>query len=136
MGSLKISLKLDVSGPLADGRAEQAVGDWQERVTQALADEAVRELGSFPMDKSGRSHGGFRQNLREVRESRNAVTVPGPMIRGVTWSPWLEGTSTRNASAGFRGYRLFRKTRADLDRRAEETGQRELEYVIRQMGGG
>ena len=134
-GSLKITLKLDVSGPLADGRAERAVETWQERTTQALADEAVEMLGAFPMDKSGRSHGGFRENLHPVRQTRAAVTVPGPMIEGVTWAPWLEGTSKRNASTGFRGYHLFRTTRRDLDQRAAGTGERVLRDVISEMGG-
>lgn len=135
MGTLKIELRLDVSGPLADGRAEQAVEQWQERTTQALADEAVQMLGDWPMDKTGRSTGRFRANLREVRDSPSSMTVPGPMIRGVTWAPWLEGTSTRNRSTPFRGYHLFRKTRRDLDQRAAEIGERILADVIAEMGG-
>lgn len=135
MGSLKISLKLDVSGPLADGQAEAAVGEWQQRTSQALADEAVKELGSFPMDKSGRSTGAFRSHLVTVRKDRATVDIPGPMIKGVVWAPWLEGSSKRNHSTHFPGYKIFSKTRRDLDQRATEIGQRELDQVMREIGG-
>jgi hypothetical protein len=134
MGSLKIGVSLDVSGPLSDGRAEKAVGEWQERTTQALADEAVKMLGGTVMDKGGRSHGAFRENLHEVRKTRSDVTVPGPMIRGVTWAPWLEGTSTRNRSTQFPGYHVFSRTRAGLSQRATEIGQRVLDEVMGEMG--
>lgn len=134
-GSLRVTLKLDVSGPLADGRAAAAVGQWQERTSQALAGEAVSFLGSFPMDKTGRSTGGFREHLHEVRKTREMVLVPGPMVEGVTWAPWLEGNSKRNRSTKFRGYHLFRKARLQMDKRATETGQRVLGEIMRQIGG-
>lgn len=134
MGTLKVSVSLDVSGPLADGRAEKAVEDWQERTTQALAAEAVKMLGDTAMDKSGRASGAFREHLKAVTVSPGEASVPGPMIRGVVWAPWLEGTSTRNKSTQFRGYKLFAKTRAELNQRATDIAQRELDAVIAEMG--
>lgn len=127
-------MKLDVSGALADGRAEDAIGEWQERTSQALADEAMKLLGDFPMDKSGRSTGAFRSSLQERRKSQSDVSIPGMRIRGVTWGPWLEGTTQRNRSTKFRGYRLFAKTRAELDNMATEIGQRELDAVMAEIG--
>jgi hypothetical protein len=57
------------------------------------------------------------------------------MIRGVTWAPWLEGTSSRNSSTSFKGYGLFKKTRADLQKRAPVVGQEELDKIMPRLGG-
>lgn len=134
-GSLKIEAKVDVSGALADGRAEKLVSDWQERTAKELGGEAAQMLREFPMNKSGRSRGGFAANINPVLKGASAV-IRGPQIEGVTWAPWLEGTSSRNASTGFKGYRLFRKTRLKMQKRAVEVGQEQLDKIVAEMGGG
>lgn len=134
-GSLKIYLKFDVSGPLADGAAQKLVDTWTETTTQALADAGVAMLRAFPMDKSGRAKGGFQENLRTVRKSLNEVQVPGPMIKGTTWAPWLEGTSQRNQGSKFKGYHLFRKTRTALQAQAPVIGQAQLDKLMPGIGG-
>jgi hypothetical protein len=136
MGTLKIKLAADVSGPLADGTAEKAVDQWLERTTQRLGDEAVEMLRAYPLDKSGRAHGAFQSMLQVTRVSVSQTMVRGPQERGVVWSPWLEGTSSRNESTGFKGYHLFRKTRQQLQKRAPQIGEQVLSEVIGEMGGG
>jgi len=135
MGSLKVTVKLDASGPLADGSAEKLVDKWLENTTQALGDKAVDMLRAVQMDRTGRATGAFQGSLQTVRKSLNVMTVPGPMQRGVVWSPWLEGSSKRNEDTGFKGYGLFRKTRLALQKQAPDIGQRELDKLIGQMGG-
>jgi hypothetical protein len=132
---VKIDITVHPAGPLLDGRADGALAQWQESTSKAIADEGMERLGKVPMNKSGRSKGNFRASLHEVRQSRAAVTIPGPMIRGATWAPWLEGTSRRNRSTRFRGYHLFRDTARELDGLAEQIGERELAKVIADMGG-
>lgn len=134
MGVLRVNADVEAGGPIFDGRADAALSAWAHDTARELGDLGVRELRSFTMNKSGRAHGGFQANLHVYSEGPEA-RVPGPMIRGVTWSPWLEGTSKRNSSTGFGGYRLFRKTAARLRRRAAETGQRVMRRYIGQMGG-
>ena len=134
-GSLKIDLKLDASGPLADGAAQKLVGDWTEATTQALGDAGVEMLRAVPMNKSGRSTGAFRSQLRTVRKSPTQVDVPGPSIKGQVWTPWLEGTSQRNQGSKFKGYHLFRKTRDELQCRAPGIAEAELQKYIGEMGG-
>lgn len=135
MGSLKIRLDCRVEGPLGDGRAEEASAEWARNTTQALAGKAVEILGAWPMDKSGRSRGAFRENLSERRRSDTLVSVPGMRIPGVTWGPWLEGTSQRNKSTKFKGYHLFRETARQLDEMAPAVAQEQLDKVLPQMGG-
>lgn len=135
MGSLKVRVSLDVSGALADGRAVEAAREWQEATSQALGDEAVRMLRDFPMDKTGRATGAFQRSLHAQRANFYTVIVRGPAEKGVVWAPWLEGVSSRNQSTRFKGYRLFRKTRLQLDRKATEIGQRKLDEIMSRIGG-
>lgn len=135
MSTLKVTVDCMVTGPLADGRAIDAAEKWAERTSQALGDEAVRMLRDFPMNKSGRARGGFEGALRVERRSPSETRVAGPQERGVAWAPWLEGTSKRNESTKFRGYHLFAKTRAELEKKAQEIGQKQLDELLGEMGG-
>jgi hypothetical protein len=135
MGSLKIKVDCRVSGPLENGDAEKAAEEWATSTTQALADKGVELLRAFPMNKTGRAHGGFEGALKTVRISPTETRIPGPQDRGVAWSPWLEGTSKRNETTGFGGYGLFAKTRLQLQKMAPDIAQAELEKVLPRMGG-
>jgi hypothetical protein len=133
-GSLSVEARVGVTGPLADGKAAGILDRYAQDVEQAIGNRAVELLGAFPMNKTGRGRGGFRANLHTMRQERGVV-IRGPMIEGVTWAPWLEGTSKRNRSTGFGGYHLFRKTRGQLDREAAQIAQRELQPYLEQLGG-
>jgi len=134
MGSLKIAFDVTVRGPLADGTADRALQEWARITAKAIADEGADALRRFPMDRTGRATGGFQANIH-VRQRGDDAVIPGPMIRGVTWAPWLEGTSRRNKSTRFRGYRVFRKTRVQMQQWAPEIAQRELAKIMPQLGG-
>lgn len=136
MGSLKIRVDCRVEGPLASGEADKAAQDWATNTTQAIADEGAELLRTFPgMDKTGRARGGFQQGLMTKRISPTETRIVGPTVRGVAWTPWLEGTSKRNESTGFKGYHLFRKTRLQLSKMAPGIAQEELDKVLPRMGG-
>ena len=133
-GTFRVKADIQVQGPLADGRAADAMTKWAERTAKALGDEGVERLRAFHMDKTGRARGGFQANLHVIHEGPVA-RIPGPMIKGVVWTPWLEGTSKRNEGNRFKGYHLFRKTRLALQKRAPEVGQRELDRIMPEIGG-
>ena len=132
--TLKVTVDAIVTGPLANGDAERALQDWAANTAARLGKEGVDALRAFPMDKTGRAHGGFENSLHVITNGPEAK-IPGPMIRGVAWAPWLEGTSKRNTSTSFKGYHLFRKTRQELQKRAPEIGERELAKVMPKLGG-
>jgi hypothetical protein len=134
-GTLKITVDCMVSGPLADGRAIDAAEKWAERTSQVLGDQAVRMLRDFPMNKTGRARGGFENLLQTERRTPSETRVMGPQQRGVAWASWLEGTSKRNQGNRFKGYHLFAKTRKELQDKAADIGQRELDKLLSEMGG-
>lgn len=133
-GTFKVEIRPEVTGPLADGTADRALQDWAQNTARALGDEGVKLLRRFPMNKTGRAHGAFQAALHVLHDGPQA-RIPGPQFEGITWSPWLEGTSKRNESTGFKGYHLFRKTRLELQKRAPEIGQRELDKIMPRLGG-
>lgn len=134
MGTLKIEVRPEVTGPLASGEAARALSDWATATAKALGDEGARMLREFPMNKTGRARGGFQANINPV-QTGPMVRIRGPMISRVTWSPWLEGTSSRNDSTRFKGYHLFRKTAQELQDKAQGIGQRELDKIMPRLGG-
>jgi hypothetical protein len=135
-GTFKVEVRADVKGPIADGAADDALRDWSRNVAKKLGEEGVRILKAWPFKGGGHgaSHGGFQANLKVLQQGPVA-RIPGPMITGVTWSPWLEGTSKRNESTRFSGYHLFRKTAQQLRKRAPEVGQEELDKIMPRLGG-
>lgn len=133
-GRIEVTAFVHVEGPIFDGEAEHALADYDRDVRHAIADRGVELLKAFPMDKTGRAHGGFQANLHTV-DTDLGTAIPGPMIRGVTWAPWLEGNSKRNRSTSFKGYHLFRKTALQLQDEAADIGDRELQKYLPKMGG-
>jgi len=131
---MEVIASVSATGPLADGAAEDAVTRWLDASVQATAREGVGLLRNFPMNKTGRATGAFQANLHVLRRGPDAV-IPGRMIKGVTWVPWLEGVSKRNRSTRFKGYHLFRQTRDELQRRAPAIAEAELAKYIGRMGG-
>ena len=135
-GSFKVEISADVGGPFMHADIGAALGDWAQNTAKELGDEGVRQLKAWPFKGGGHghSHGGFQANLK-VLQKGPVARIPGPMITGVTWSPWLEGTSQRNSSTRFHGYHLFRKTAQQLRKQAPEIGDRELAKIMPRLGG-
>lgn len=134
-GTLRVTADVEAGGPIFEpGRAKAVLDAWAHDTARELGDQGVTELRAFPMDKTGRARGGFQANVHS-EVNGPVARIRGPMIRGVTWAPWLEGTSTRNSSTGFKGYRLFRKTRLSLQRKAVDVGQRVMRRYIGDLGG-
>lgn len=134
MGVLTVSAGVKAGGPIFDGTADHAITAWAHDTARELGDIGGQKLRGFTMDKTGRARGAFQESLHVFTEGPQA-RIPGPMIRGVTWSPWLEGTTRRNESTGFAGYRLFARTAASLRRQAAGVGQRVMRRYIGEMGG-
>lgn len=135
MGSLKATVYVDCSGPLFDGTGEKAAAELTDAIAKRGAEWAQQNLRDTAMNRSGRARGGFQSALRVVQRSVG-YAVPAPMIRGVTWGPWLEGGTQRNKSTKFKGYHLFSKTRTELEESvAQEIADKALEEYLPQIGG-
>lgn len=133
--SMTVTAYLIASGPLMDGTADGVLDELRDTIAKRGAEWAKEQLELVPMDKTGRAHGAFQENLHVVQRSAG-YAVPAPMISGVVWGPWLEGSSKRNTSTRFKGYHLFRDVREELrDGKAQEIADKALEEFLPRLGG-
>lgn len=132
--SMSVTAYVDCTGPMFDGSGEQAVGELTREIARRGAEWAEQNLQGAPMDKSGRAHGTFQASLHVVEKSAG-FSVPGPMIKGLVWAPWLEGKSKRNRTTHFAGYGIFSKTRGELeDSQAQEIAEATLTEFMPRLG--
>jgi hypothetical protein len=125
----RIAVDVEASGPLWDGRAQAAVtrflADAQRKVA-VVAEEAVHaNLGSRLKNPTGRYESNI--GIRQVR--RDLVVTDDKVIYG----PWLEGTSQRNQTTRFKGYRSFRRARATARKLVKPIAQAVLNSYLKQM---
>lgn len=131
MGAVTVHAAVHVSGPLADGSAHQAVTDWLAKTRSDVAGEGLAQLRAVVMDKTGRATGHYQAELQATTLASGDILLHDPVVYG----PWLEGTSERNRSTRFKGYRLWRKTRERLQERAPQVAEENLRLFIGRMGG-
>lgn len=132
MGTLKVQLRVSVSGPLADGTAHDAIREWIDASKKDIADYAVQQLRAVGMDKTGRGTGRYQAGLRTTLLAYNDVLVDDPVIYG----PWLEGTSRRNESTRFKGYQLWRRAKQQTQAKANDIAEAKLPEYLERIGGG
>ena len=130
--------KVTLTGPVFNGEAAAAARDFTRALSAEIA-EIARDwvkLDTQRMDRSGRGGtGAAAGGVKLSGEGANWV-VSGGISEGVYAWPWLEGTSRRNRSTGFKGYHTFRRTRARMRKQVTPYAQKELAAFIGRMGGG
>ncbi len=110
-------------GPIQDG-IKDAIIDMVAR-GEILVKEQL-----FP--GHGLVTGHYRRSVHgELEDSRNGVIHDSNVIYG----PWLEGTSSRNASTRFKGYAMFRRSRQQLDREKGDIVGRRMSKAARKLNG-
>src|SRR5260221_8971813 len=105
MSNFAVQVHVQPLGPLADGSAPAIVHAWADEVKRDIAQEGVNRLRGFRMNKSGRATGRYQSELQTSTLAYNDIRISDPVVYG----PWLEGSSNRNRSTRFRGYRLWRE---------------------------
>lgn len=131
-GSLEVTAFTTAKGPLLDHDPRRVLDEFDKDVRKAVADRGAEILKAWPF--KGARGGGFQANIH-VKEEAAAARIPGPMIRGVTWAPWLEGTSQRNRSTKFPGYHLFKKTAEQIQDEAAGIADEVLQKYLPKLGG-
>lgn len=98
------------TGPLFDGRAKAAMGDFANEIENDVANYGV-DLVRARLDKVLKHPTGYY---------RSHVTQTDGHINdsNVVYGPWLEGVGSRNKKSRFKGYKTFRLVFQELDDKA------------------
>jgi hypothetical protein len=128
--------RVTLSGPLFDGQASEAAKDFADSLSHEIAEigrDWIR-LDTLRMTKSGRETGAAAEGV-ELSGGNGAYVIKGGIREGKYAWPWLEGTSKRNQSTGFKGYGSFRRTRLRMRKQVTPFAQAKLEEYLARMGG-
>jgi hypothetical protein len=132
MSRVKIVLK----GPLFDGGASAAAKDFTDSLALEVA-EIGRDwikLDTQRMTKSGSDTGQASAGV-EMAGGNGQWVIKGGIREGKYAWPWLEGTSKRNTSTGFKGYKSFSRTTLRMRKQVGPFAQARLEEYLARMGG-
>jgi hypothetical protein len=128
--------KIVLSGPLFTGEASAAARDFVDSVAHEVAEigqDWIR-LDTQRMVKSGSDTGAAASGV-QLTGSGGQYVIRGGLRKGEYAWPWLEGTSKRNQSTGFKGYGTFRRTRLRMRTQVRPFAQARLEEYLLRMGG-
>jgi hypothetical protein len=128
--------RLKLEGPLFDGEAAKAADEFTAALSKQVAysGQLMIQIEAHGFDKSGRNTGAAADGVELVGQGANWVIRGGIRQGEYSW-PWLEGTSKRNATTKFKGYKTFSRTRARMRKQVTPWAQSELEKFVAAMGG-
>jgi hypothetical protein len=102
-----MDITVHVKGPLLVGSTSIILAE--------IAQEAQREVGKLALERvhfflnAQIKHPTPYYETQIIQQQRDGKEVVHD--RGIVYGPWLEGTSSRNATTRFKGYASFRKAR-------------------------
>ncbi|WP_431897920.1 hypothetical protein [Nonomuraea sp. bgisy101] len=127
---LEVHARVDVHGPLFDGRAVEAAHDFADAVVDDVADQGFRDIHFTLVRVLKHPTGHYQSNIRNRAFAGGRVLYDNRIIYG----HWLEGTGSRNApKTRFEGYWTFRRVTQGLKRKAPAIAERTLRRYIRRM---
>lgn len=129
----RISAYVTVAGPLMEGRGPQILQRFFDDATKLVAEHGRDELKKRATGKPRHPTGAFAGAIT-IKPFKKGKTIIADYPE-VLYGPWLEGVSTRNASTGFAGYRMFKLTRGRLRKQVGELVQGLLDKAVAELGG-
>ena len=131
MPGFDIRVNVNSNGPMFNGQAVRALGEYQDQVDYAVANEAENLVLSHLAGSIKKRTPYYETRVGVERSSRGGYEVTD---HGVIYGPWLEGTGSRNYPVTrFRGYRAFSRARALIQQRAPGIARRLLSRYTRRM---
>jgi hypothetical protein len=131
---IRVGTDVDVRGPLFDGRDGPIMRRFFKDAKKIVADKGViyvrERLGRRAKDPTG----AFSAAV-QVHDYAKGRTIQAAYPQ-VLYGPWLEGTSTRNGSTRFKGYKMFRLSRLQLRREVSGLIQDRYDAAVAELNGG
>lgn len=127
---LTLTAESHLSGPLFNGLAAQAI----ERATREV-ERKTAEFGAAMI--RARMDRTFRRQTPYYRLQNQArPDAPGWKIsdNGVIYGPWLEGVGSRNRTTRFKGYFIYRRSVAEIQRHMNRIAEQEISRALAAVG--
>ena len=119
-----------VSGPIFDGRAENALLMYGHDVGQHVADTGKSLVRAHLAAVIRHPTGRYEAGVHTDRQANDVAIHDADVVYG----PWLEGVGSRNAPVTrFAGYHTFRIVGQELDRIAGRMANDFLQPYLREM---
>lgn len=126
-------MQAELSGPVADGRAQRIV----QEMTEALVDETALRYGIAVVDELKRvvrhptPYYWTRIDVVQASPGHDVVTD-----HGIVYGPWLAGVGSRNyPRSRFRGYQHWRKASEMVRRRWPDIRVKILNRYVPRLNG-
>jgi hypothetical protein len=104
---------------------KKGVEEAREDIAQEAFDEIQQRLGAVLKNPTG-----FYESRVQVSNQSDTIAVTDG---GVVYGPWLEGTSSRNQSTQFKGYRVFRTVLNAMDKKAETVADKAISRAVKKI---
>lgn len=118
------------SGPLFDGRAEQAAEEYTRHLEAVLAREITDRIHTRLGEVIKINRGVYESHIHTVLANGGHQVTDDPIVYG----PWLEGTGSRNAPVTrFAGYHTFRKVTQAFKGEVPGIAEREIRHYVELM---
>jgi hypothetical protein len=131
---IKIDVAADARGIVLEGKGgpimRKFFDDAKTLVAKSGEDELRQRATSAPKHPKGRFAGAIV--TKDFAKGRTVMADYPQTLYG----PWLEGTSTRNTSTRFKGYRMFKLTRGRLRKQVGPLVQDLFERAVAKLRGG
>ncbi|MFJ5984309.1 hypothetical protein [Lentzea sp. NPDC092896] len=123
--------EVNVSGPIFDGRADLAAGDYVDAARHAVARQAKANV-SMLLDRYLKHPTPYYETQMHIDSGDPDVVKNHVKLYG----PWLEGTGSRNSpKTRFKGYGHWREATKLTQAEATRVAQSVLPPFLEAMGG-
>lgn|SRR6266540_608761 len=123
-----------LTGPLFTGADSAILRRFNADAKQLLGDAGVEQVRLRVGRRASHPSGAFAAAVT-VKDFKKGKTIMADYPQ-VLYGPWLEGTSTRNATTRFKGYKLFRLTKNWLRKNMMPIIQERFEQAVAELNGG
>lgn len=131
---IKIDVAADVRGIVLEGKGGPIMREFFDKAKTLVAktgeDELRQRAKTAPKHPKGRFAGAIV--TKDFAKGRTIMADYPQTLYG----PWLEGTSTRNTSTRFKGYRMFKLTRGRLRKNVGPLVQELFNEAVNKLRGG
>ena len=140
---MRLDTKAEFTGPLSHGLGPICLRHATTKAIRELTEDAesflfeklrpvpsgVYEGTNLNGTRVQTTTGNYRRNISTQYKGLTSVISDN----GVIYGPWLEGTSSRNISTGWKGYSTFRKADQEIEKRKKRVFEKHIRQLARRL---